>query len=120
MPSWLNAFAVLKLAVSRQFGLRVMRIKEGQLCHVPGPMVRLVRLGGSVKEVRDEQPLHALPPLIVRLVRLGGSVKEVRDEQLCHVLPAIVRLVRLGGRVNEVKEEQPFHVFAPLIVRLVC
>ena len=92
MPSWLNAGAVLKFAVSRQFGLRVMRVKEVQPHHVSVPLiVRLVRLGGMVKEVKEVQLHHVLPPLIVRLVRFGGMVKEVRDEQFCHVLaPAMV------------------------------
>ena len=94
IPSWLKAFAVLKFAVSRQFGLRVMRVKEVQLFHVIPPMVRLVRLGGIVNEVKEVQLPHVFVPLIVRLVRLGGRVKEVRDEQPYHVAtPPIVRLV---------------------------
>ena len=54
IPSWLKYAAVLKFAVSRQFGLRVMRVK-------------------------DEQPDHVVAPLIVRLVRLGGMVNEVKE-----------------------------------------
>ena len=54
IPSWVKADAVLKFAVNRQFGLRVMRVK-------------------------DEQPNHVFDPLIVRLVRLGGRVNEVKE-----------------------------------------
>ena len=121
MPSWLKAFAVLKFAVSRQFGLSVMRVKEEQPDHVLDPLiVRLVRFVGMVNEVKEEQPDHVLVPPIVRLVRLGGRVKEVKEEQPCHVVdPLIVRLVRFVGIVNEVRDEQPYHICDPLIVRLV-
>ena len=120
IPSWLKAFAVLKFAVSRQFWLRVMRVKEMQASHVFAPIVRLVRLGGMVKEVKEAQLYHVPDPLMVRLVRFWGMVKKVKEVQLCHVLvPLIVRLVRLGGRVKEVKEVHFSHVLAPLIVRLV-
>ena len=121
IPSWVKAFAVLKFAVSRQFWLRVIRVKEEQKAHVVVPlMVRLVRLGGIMNEVKEEQPFHILFPPMVRLVRFWGRVNEVKEEQACHVVaPLMVRLVRLGGRVKEVKEEQPYHVAIPLIVRLV-
>ena len=102
MPSWLKAGAVLKFAVSRQFGLRMMRVKEVQPYHVYNPaIVRLVRLGGMVKEVKYVQLYHVFAPLMFRLVMLLGRMNDVKEEQYCHVLdPLMFRLVRLMGRVK--------------------